>query len=79
MRGAACGIDQQPGGAVKQILITGCSDPQMWYADRVGTTVPFVRQDSCGLWSREPAGYLNIVRPADGQIVELEAGRDSRS
>jgi len=53
----------------RQLKITGCIDPLMWYADKVGETVPFVREaDDCFI-SREPAGYVNIVRKTDAEIV----------
>lgn len=43
----------------------------MWYASKVGQTVPFVRETNDGYWSREDAGYLNIVRKTDAEIVEF--------
>lgn len=55
------------------IKITGCSDPMLWYADKIGEVVPFVRNlpsEGCYL-SREPAGYTNIVRVIDGELIEL--------
>lgn len=58
---------------LRELLITGCTDPMMWYADKVGQRVPLL-----GIWpesgyrSREPAGYSNVVRFADAEIVEVE-------
>lgn len=52
------------------LRIVRCSDPQMWYADKIGQVVPFY-----GMWheaymSREDAGYLNRVEFCDAEIVE---------
>ncbi len=55
---------------MKKIKIIDCSDSLMWYRDKVGELVEFVREDKDFLWSREDAGYLNIVKKQDGQIVD---------
>ena len=54
---------------VRGILITHCTDPLMWYANRLGEIVPFVRSDEEHYWSREDAGYLNIVHKKDAMLV----------
>ena len=54
------------------VKIVSCSDPMMWYADLVGKNVPFVRYllaENCIL-CREPAGYTNIVKIQDAEIIE---------
>lgn len=55
----------------RALLITGCTDPSMWYAEKVGMYVPY-----CGTWpegykSREGTGYSNIVRFEDAIIIHL--------
>lgn len=55
---------------MKQLRITGCSDRLMWYSSLVGELVPFLREERDAYLSREPAGYVNIVRKADACIVE---------
>lgn len=54
-----------------ELEITGCSDPQMWYAGLVGQRVPYSHQDMSTLdyISREPAGYINVVRSHEAKIV----------
>lgn len=53
----------------KVIKILKCSDPMMWYADKVGQTFPFI-----GVWwpegfkTREESGYVNFVKYEDGLI-----------
>lgn len=54
-----------------RLLIVACSDPMLWYAKLVGKEVPYL-----GSWpaegchkSREPAGFINIVRMTDARIV----------
>lgn len=52
------------------IRITGCSDSLFWYRNKVGTIVPYVCDTREGEWmSREDAGYLNIVKYKDGELV----------
>lgn len=61
-----------------QLLIHRCSDPQLWYADLVGQQVPLVTEDESGYWSREPTGYLNIVRREDAAVVTTEGTNGRR-
>jgi len=48
-----------------RIKIQRCSDPHMWYADKVGQWIRVERWDVDGIWAREPAGYINIIRFED--------------
>jgi hypothetical protein len=57
---------------MKKIFIKKCSDAMLWYAGLVGQTLEYVREDSEGYWSREPAGYLNVVRRKDAEVVTDE-------
>lgn len=57
---------------MKMLYIENCSDGLMWYADKVGKFVPFVREESDCYLSREPAGYTNIVKKQDARIVHVE-------
>jgi len=43
----------------------------MWYHNKVGETVQLVREYEDCYMSREPAGYLNVVRLQDAQVVEV--------
>ena len=51
------------------LKIVSCSDKLMWYSKLVGKVVPYL-----GVWegdgykSREPAGYVNVVRFKDAII-----------
>ena len=56
---------------VSRLLIERCSDPHLWYAPLVGETVVNLGYDATlpGWWSREPAGYRNIVRQQDASPV----------
>lgn len=53
------------------LLIVACSDPMMWYANKVGHYVPYLGEWVDGYKSREPAGYINIVKKADAIIVQV--------
>jgi hypothetical protein len=52
-----------------RLYIHQCSDPMMWYASKVGQYVTFLREDAEYYWSREDAGYSNIVLKTDATIV----------
>lgn len=53
-----------------KLKILKSSDPQYWYTPLIGQIVPFLREyDDCYM-SREPAGFANIVRKEDAEIIE---------
>lgn len=56
-----------------KILITGCDDPFMWYAQHVGEMFPMLYMDyETGEYvTKEPSGYTNIVKFEDATIVEV--------
>lgn len=59
---------------MKALKIIDCTDPMMWYRDMVGETVTLARHpdvDQDVYWSREPAGYLNIVHKKDAEVIEI--------
>jgi hypothetical protein len=56
---------------MKALKIIRCSDSLMWYCNKVGETVQLVREYEDCYMSREPAGYLNVVRLEDAEIVEI--------
>lgn len=59
----------------RELLIHRCSDPHMWYAGVVGQRVPYLGEwrDTPDVFkSREPAGYVNIVKKSDALVVESE-------
>lgn len=53
-----------------KLRITGCSDRSMWYAGMVGQVVDLLGEDHREYLSREPAGYVNIVKKTDAEIVQ---------
>lgn len=61
----------------RSLKIIKCSDSLMWYSNLVGQVVPYVREYSDCYMSREPAGYLNIVKLEDAEIIdeEIDDGR----
>ncbi|HFH4653109.1 hypothetical protein [Pseudomonas aeruginosa] len=62
-----------------ELLITGCNDPLMWYARKVGDRVPFVREEPDCYMAREPAGFVNIVRKADAVLEECQGAKEQRN
>ena len=55
------------------IRIDKCSDSLLWYKELVGQLVPYLGQVDDIYWSREPAGYRNIVYMKDATIVDNES------
>jgi len=53
-----------------KLKIVDCHDSLMWYAKHIGECFPFVRMVEEGFMSREPAGYLNIVRYYDAILLD---------
>ena len=70
-----CGIRSYEPYKTKVLKIIDCSDYQYWYSDMVGKYVPYVREHpNEGIYiSREPEGYVNIVKICDAELVELDA------
>lgn len=57
---------------MKAIRIIKCSDPSLlWYRDKVGDIVEYIREEVDVFWSREPAGYTNIIFRSDAEIVDI--------
>ena len=56
---------------MKKLLITGCTDPLIWYADRVGELVEYRGQWPEAYKSGDRGGYINIVHFEDAEIVEV--------
>ena len=59
-------------GTAHRLLIHRCSDSRYWYAHLVGHTVELITEDDAGYWSREPAGYLNVVQRSDAAVVTVD-------
>lgn len=55
---------------MKKLKTINCSDPLMWYRDKVGQIVPFLFKISEGYMSREDAGFANIVLEKAAEIIE---------
>jgi len=59
---------------MKALKIISCSDSMMWYRDKVGEVVPLAKPEHADpdiYWSRERAGYINIVYKRDAEVVEV--------
>jgi len=62
------------GERVKMLRITGCTDPGMWYAGLVGELVPHLGEWPESYKSLEPAGFVNMVKFEDAEIVTVSDG-----
>lgn len=56
---------------MKALRIKQCSDSMMWYRNQIGATVPLLACEDDIYWSREVAGYRNIVLIEDADVVEI--------
>lgn len=54
----------------KKLLITKCTDKLMWYADKVGQTVPYLGEGHEHYASRDSAGWGNVVKMNDAIVVD---------
>lgn len=61
---------------MKALKVVKCSDSLLWYSRKVGQLIPYLGEDEDRrgpiFWSREDAGYKNIVFQCDAEIVEVE-------
>lgn len=51
------------------VRVARCRTPWMWYARLVPHSVRVERVSVDGLWAREPAGYINVIRFEDVDLV----------
>jgi len=60
---------------MKALKITSCSDPLMWYRERIGAIVPFLGEDvdykGPIYWSRDNGGYKNIILRRDAELIDI--------
>ena len=54
----------------KVLLIIDCTDALLWYRDKIGQHVPFVREEDDCYLSREDEGYVNIVFKKDAKLLD---------
>jgi hypothetical protein len=70
------GGDLKLGVTMKKLKIIQCRDHLMWYSRKVGQLVPYLGEDvdfkGPIYWSREDAGYKNMVFQCDAEIVEVD-------
>lgn len=53
------------------LRITGCSNSSYWYAGKTGDVVPLLGLDRGEYLTREPGGYVNIVKVGDAEVVNV--------
>ena len=56
---------------VQMLRITGCSNSSFWYSGKVGAVVPLIGLDAGEYVTREPSGFVNIVKIADAELVDV--------
>lgn len=57
---------------MKKILIKQCNDPLMWYANKVGQEVVYLKEYGREYISREDSGLTNMILKEDAEIVEYD-------
>ena len=57
---------------MKALKIIDCSDPHLWYSNRVGETVDYKGKEDDIYWSRDSGGYVNIVYVKDAVLINDE-------
>lgn len=54
------------------VKVIKARDPFMWYANMIGKLLHIERESADVYWSREPAGYINLVYKDDVEIVNYK-------
>lgn len=55
----------------RMLMITGCSNSSFWYAGKVGAVVDYLGLDRDEFITREPSGFVNIIKFADAELVDV--------
>ena len=55
----------------KMLMITGCSNSSFWYAEKVGSVVDYLGSDRGEYITREPSGFVNIIKFPDAELVDV--------
>lgn len=55
----------------QMLMITGCSNSSFWYAGKVGAVVDYLGLDRDEYITREPSGFVNIVKLGDAELVDV--------
>lgn len=67
---------------MKALKIMSCSDPLMWYSERIGAIVPFLGEDvdykGPIYWSRDNDGYKNIILKGDAELIDIPGSEVNR-
>lgn len=58
------------------LRIVACADRSWWYRELVGKVVPLLQVIPEGYLSRELAGYSNVVKRQEAEIIE--ASKDQK-
>lgn len=56
---------------MRMLRITGCSNGSYWYAGKIGSVVECLGLDRDEYITREPSGYVNIIKFADAEVVDV--------
>ena len=56
---------------MKMLRITDCSNSSFWYAGKIGSVVQFIGVDGGEFITREPSGYVNIIKVIDAELVNV--------
>ncbi len=55
-----------------KLKIIDCTDPHLWYSNRIGETVDYKGKEDDIYWSRDSGGYVNIVYVKDAVLINDE-------
>jgi hypothetical protein len=56
---------------MQMLRITSCSNSSYWYAGKIGSVVQYLGLDRDEYITREPSGYVNIIKFADAEVVDV--------
>jgi hypothetical protein len=60
---------------MKMIKIIKCSEPNLWYRNKIGKTLNLLQEDDKYYWARQDGtlphgGFINIIYKSDACVIE---------
>ena len=60
----------------KYLRITGCSDASYWYSDKIGDVKEYLSVDGDEYVTWEDAGFINIIKTKDAELLTEQEIKD---
>lgn len=57
-----------------RLRIKGCSIPNAWYKDKIGSVFEFMGNDESFYYIKDDSGFQNKIPKVDGELIKDEYG-----